>query len=144
DQSVAFLNRVPGLPHLVPEGAAVDFAGLIEAVAFGVEFPAMVAAANAVFLDLAVVERGTAVAAARVQQAGAAMPVPEQDEILAERANFSGDIAGVGDKPDRVPVAPQQFPHRRAAADGGQLGSGAGGPHRIGGAEIAIPLADIH
>ena len=144
DQPVAFLNRVPGLSHLVPERAAIDFAGLLEAVAFGVEFPAMVAAANAVLLDLAVVERGAAVAAARVQQAGAAIPVTEQDKILAECADLSGDIAGVGDKADRMPVASQQFSHRRATADGGQLGSGGGGPLRIGGAEIAIPLADVH
>jgi hypothetical protein len=72
---------------------AFDFAGLIEAAAFGVEFRAMIAAANAAFLELAVVER--------IGRRGLA--VPEQDEILAERANFSGDIAGAGDEPDRVP-----------------------------------------
>ena len=144
DQPVAFPDRVPGLSHLVPELAAVDFAGLLKAVAFDVEFPAMVAAADAVFLDLAVVQRGAAVAAARVQQASAAMPVAEQNEVLAEHADFSGYIAGVGDEANRMPVASQQFPHRRAAADGGEFGSAAGGPHRIAGAEIAIPLADVH
>ena len=90
DQPVAFLDRVPGLAHLVLELAAVGLAGLFEAMAFGVEFPAVVAAADAVLLDLAVIERGAAVAAARMQQADAAMPVAEQDQILAERANFSG------------------------------------------------------
>src|SRR6185312_7395221 len=96
NRSVAFLNRVPGLPHLVPQGAAIDFAGLIEAVASGVEFPATVAAANAVFLDLAVVERGTTVAAARVQQARAqSMPVG-----TTERARRL-DVAGACRPPDR-------------------------------------------
>jgi hypothetical protein len=63
----------------------------------------MIAAANAVFLDLAVVERGTTAAAACVKQAGAAVLSRNRMEILAERANLSGDIAGVGDEPDRVP-----------------------------------------
>src|ERR1700726_3677156 len=98
----------------VPEPAAVGLAGLFQATALGVELPAMVAAADAVFLDLAVIERGAAVAAARVEQAGAAMPVAEQDQVLAQRPDFSGDVGGVGRKPDRVPVAPEQFPHRGA------------------------------
>ena len=63
-------------------------------------------------------------AAARVEQAGAAMPVAEQDQILAEYTDFSGNVGGVGGKADRVPVAPQQFPHRRAAPDLGQFPPG--------------------
>ena len=122
DQSVALFERIPGLAHLVPELAALGFAGLFEAMAFGVELPAVIAAADAVFLDLAVIERGAAVAAAGVEQAGPAMAVAEQDQILAERAHLARHVAGVGRKADRVPVAPQQFPHRGAAADRGQFG----------------------
>ena len=96
DQPVAFLDRIPGLAHLVLELAAVGLAGLLQAMALGVELPAVIAAADAVFLDLAVIERGAAVAAARMQQAGAAVPVAEQDQVLAERADFAGDIGGVG------------------------------------------------
>ena len=144
DQAVALLHRVPGLAHLVLELAAVGLAGLLEAMALGVELPAVVAAADAVFLDLAVIERGAAMAAARVQQADAAVLVAEQHQILAEHAHFSGDIGGVGDEPDRVPVAPEQFAHRRAAADRGQFGPGRGRLHGIAGAEIAIPLGDVH
>ena len=124
DQPVELLYRVPGLAHLVLELAAVGLAGLFEAAALGVELPAVIAAADAVLLDLAIIERGAAVAAAGVEQAGAAMPVAEQDEILTERADFSGNIGGVARKADRVPIAPQQFPHRRAATDLGQFGPG--------------------
>src|ERR1051325_1877765 len=67
DQPVAFLDGVPGLAGLVLERAAIGLAGLLEAVALGVEFPAMVAATDTVIFDLAIVERGPAVAAARVQ-----------------------------------------------------------------------------
>ena len=67
DQPIALLHRVPGLAHLVLELAALGFAGLFEAMALGVELPAVVAAADAVFLDLAVIERGAAMAAAGVQ-----------------------------------------------------------------------------
>jgi hypothetical protein len=57
DQPVTFLDGVPGLAHPVPELAAVGLAGLFQATALGVELPAMIAAADAVFLDLAVIER---------------------------------------------------------------------------------------
>src|SRR5712671_303483 len=106
DQSIAFGNRVPGLAHLVPELAAIGFAGLFKAAAFGIELPAVIAAADAVLLDLAIIERGAAVAAAGVQQADAAKPVTEQDQILCQRADLFGDIGCVSHKTDRVPVTP--------------------------------------
>ncbi len=43
----------------------------------------MITAANAPFLDAAIVEGGTAVAAAGVQQAGPAGAIAEQDQILS-------------------------------------------------------------
>ena len=55
-------------------------------MALGVELPAMVAAADAVFLDLAVIERGAAMAAARVQEACTGVLVAKQHQILAEYA----------------------------------------------------------
>src|SRR5581483_8182461 len=123
---------------------AIGLAGLLEAAPLGVELPAVIAAADTVLLDLAVIKGGAAVAAARVQEAGAAVPVAEQDQILAQDAHFSGDIGGVGGEPDRMPVAPQQLAHRRAAADRGELGPGGGLLQSVGSAEIAIPLGDGH
>ena len=86
DQPIAFGNGVPGLAHLVPELAAIGFAGLLKAAAFGIELPAVIAAADAVLLDLAIIERGAAMAAAGVQQADAAKPVAELDQILTQCA----------------------------------------------------------
>ena len=71
DQPVALLQRDTRAGAPCPEQAALGLAGLFEAVALGVELPAVIAAADAVFLDLAVIERGAAMAAARVQQADA-------------------------------------------------------------------------
>jgi hypothetical protein len=110
DQPVALLDRVPGVPHLVLERSAVRFVGLLQAVALRVGLPAMMAAADAVILDLTVIERGAAMAAAGVQQAGAAAAVTKQHEILAENAHFPGDIAGIGGKPDRMPVGGARVP----------------------------------
>jgi hypothetical protein len=68
-------------------------------MAFGVELPAVVAAADAVLLDLAIIQRGAAVAAAGVEQADAAMPVAEQDQILSQRADLSRDVGGITTRP---------------------------------------------
>jgi DNA-binding MarR family transcriptional regulator len=43
-----------------------------------------------------------------------------------------------------MPVAAEQFAHRRAAADRRQFGPRRGWLHGVGGAEVAIPLGDIH
>jgi hypothetical protein len=101
------LNRVPGLAHLVLELTAVGLTGLFQAMALSVELPAVIAAADPVLLDLAVIERGAAVAAAGVQQADPTVAVTEQDQILAECADFAGNVSGVGRQTDRVPVTPQ-------------------------------------
>src|SRR6185312_7187544 len=78
DQPVALLKGIPGLAHFLLEQAAFGFAGLLQATALGIELPAVVAAAQTIVLDLAVIERGAAVAAAGVEQAGAAEPVTKQ------------------------------------------------------------------
>jgi hypothetical protein len=53
----------------------------------------VIAAADAVLLDLAIIERGAAMAAAGVQQADAAKPVAEQDQIITQRADSNPDRA---------------------------------------------------
>jgi hypothetical protein len=79
-----------------------------------------------------------------MEQAGAAVPVGEQDQILPQDANVSGDIGGICGEPHRMPVTSQKLAHRRAAADRGQLSTGGGLLQGIGGAEIAVPLGDGH
>jgi hypothetical protein len=120
DQAVLFAHRVPGLTHTVAEAATLRFAGLLQAAAFDVEQPAVVAAADAALLDLAVVERGPAMRAARVHQPRPAGLVTEQDQVLAQDPHFARHLRGVRRQPDRVPVAAQQVAHRRGRTDLGQ------------------------
>ena len=136
DQAVVLFQRIPGLAHLVPEAAAVRLARLLQAMAGRVELPAVVAAADAVVLDLAIIERGAAMTAARMQQPRPALAVAKQDEVFAERAHLARRIAGIGGKSDRVPVAAQQLAHRLAASDLDQLGAVARRFHLIGGVEV--------
>ena len=120
DQSVELLHGVPGLAHAIALEAAFGLARLLEAMALGIEQPAVVAAANAAVLDAAVIERRAAVAAVRLHQPRPPAPVTEQDEVLAQHADGFRRRAGIGDEADRVPITPQQFAHRLAASDLGQ------------------------
>src|SRR5262249_6567043 len=83
DEPVELGDRIPGLAHATASEAAFRLARLVEAATLDVEQPAVIAAADAPLLDLAVIERGAAMAAARLPQARPALPVAEQNEVLA-------------------------------------------------------------
>lgn len=53
--------------------------------------------------------------AARMQESGPACRVAKQDELLSQRHYSPWYARGVARDPDRVPVTPEQFTHRRAA-----------------------------
>src|SRR6185295_1573518 len=107
--------------HPLALPAAVGLAGLLEAVAFHVEEPAVVAAADAAVLHPAVVERGPAMRAAGGHETGAPLSVAEEHQVLAQDAQRPRRVGGVADQADRVPVATQQLAHRRAGTHEGQL-----------------------
>src|SRR5262249_18421982 len=136
-QAVALGDRVPGLAHaLALRACRVGLAGHLQALAFDVVEPAVIAAADAARFDLAVVERGAAMTAARIDQARPALAVAEQDQLLAEDLHRSGRGAGVGPHADRMPVAAQQLAHRRAVADLGEAGVVGRCLQRVGGAHV--------
>ena len=117
DETVALLHRIPGLGDAIAAArSVVGLAGLIEAAAFYVEQPAMIAAADAFVFDLAVIERGAAMGAARMQQAGAALAVAEDDEVFAEHAQFLRHVLNLFRQCDGVPVTAHEFAERRACA----------------------------
>src|SRR5207237_7634534 len=82
---------------------------------------------------LAVVERRAAMAATRIDQAWPALSVAEQDQLLSQDLHRPWCRTGVAAEPDRMPVAAQQFPHRRAATDFRELAVVAGRFQRISG-----------
>jgi hypothetical protein len=49
-------------------------------------------------------------AAARLHQPRLAAPVTEQNEVFAQDADGLGRRAGIGDEPDRMPVARSNSP----------------------------------
>ena len=95
DQAIALFHRIPGLANSVATLAHLRFARLLETMPFDIEFPAMIATANAVLFHLAEVERGAAVTAAGMNQARPAFPIAEQHQIFAERAHFARSVRGV-------------------------------------------------
>src|SRR5215469_6705403 len=98
----------------------------------GVEQPTVIAAADAARLDLGVVERGAATAAARMCQARLIGPIAKQDEVFAERAPLPRPVRRVRRQAGRMPIAAQQFAHWGAAADLDELGFVACWPHLVG------------
>src|SRR5262245_62297192 len=89
DETVTLFDRIPGLPNLVPKQTALRLAGLFKTVALRVKQPAVIAAADAARLHLAVIKRGTSMAATRMDQACACRAVTKQDEVFAERPHFA-------------------------------------------------------
>jgi len=89
--------------------------------AVGVEQPAMVAAAYAVLLDDAELERGVAVAAQQVQQPIGAGPVAEQHQVLAHPAQLQRQFANHGGERDRHPEPAQILAAGCARHDAGDL-----------------------
>ena len=88
----------------------------VEAVAFDVEFPAVIDAAQAAFLVAPEEQRGAAMRAAMLHDADAAVGVAEGDELLAQQhephrlavgLEFRGKTGG-------NPVFPHQIAHGRA------------------------------
>ena len=101
---------LPPLSHTGPNtgvgGIVEACSSLFDAAAMLVEQPAMVAAADAALLDLSVIERCSAMAAARVEQTRHRCAVAEEDEVFPEHAHLLWRGAGVARQTDRVPVAP--------------------------------------
>ena len=98
-----------------------SFAGLFDATAIDGEFPAMIAAADAVFLDPPIIERSAAVYASRVEKTGAAAAIAEQNQILAQHPDLARRIRRIRNQPHRMPIAPEQLSPWRAPAHQGQF-----------------------
>ncbi len=124
DQPIAFFDRIPGLAHMVAMLAELGLARLFEAMAFSVEEPAVIATADAAILDLAVIKRRAAMGAARIEQAGLATAVAEEDQILAQHADLLRPVGGFARQRDRVPIAAQQLAHLGAGTGLGVIAIG--------------------
>ena len=70
--------------------------------------------------------------AMRVERADAALPVAKDDDVFGEQSDFFRQIAEFVRGADRLPIAPQEFAHRAARLDAGQLVIGSRGLPSIG------------
>ena len=70
---------------------------LIDAIAFDVEFPAVIDAAQPAFLVAPEIQRDAAVRAEFVDQTDAALAVAERDEVLAEQLDAHRRAVRLGD-----------------------------------------------
>src|SRR5207249_9764104 len=96
------------------ERAVGGLAGRLEDAAVHVEDPAVIAAADAALLEDAVLERGPAVGALQLQQAGAARAVAEDHEVLAHDPDAPRHVSEVAREGHRLPEPSQVLAARRA------------------------------
>src|SRR5689334_9170413 len=93
----------------------------LEAIALGVEEPAVIGAAQAVSFRNAVFEGHAAMRAAIVDEPIFAAFAAEERQIFAEDAHaLHRLLRQLGLGADRLPVAAQKLAHRRAGADMGE------------------------
>src|SRR6185437_13801570 len=111
DQPIALFHRIPGLAHIVAVLAELGLARLLEAIPLRIEEPAVIAAADAALLDLAVIKRGAAMGAARIEQARPAATVAKEDQILAQHTDLLRPVGRFARERDRMPIATQELAH---------------------------------
>ena len=110
---------VGGLLDLLGEPAAGRLVGHVHAGAVGVELPAVVDAAQALFLVATPEQVGVAVRAPGVQDGGAAAGGPEGDQVLAQQLQPDRGAVRLGQlfgEQRGQPVAAEELAHGRARA----------------------------
>ena len=122
DETGDFAHGISALADLVLEVAERRLARLIEALAVGGIEPAVIAAAQPLFFDPAVFQRGVAVTAMLVEQTQFAIAGAEQHEFLAQQLHHLWPGAEMIGDHDRPPIAAQHVTGRRARPDLGQQG----------------------
>ena len=109
-------NRIGGVAHFLAEFFVLGLGRLIQAVAFDIEQPAVIEAANAAVFDAAIGEIG---APMRAMEAGEAKPVlviAKQHQLLGQNFDRHG-IAADGHflrRGNGLPIGAQQIAARRA------------------------------
>jgi hypothetical protein len=111
------------VPDLFGEARLRRLRGHLQDVAFHVELPAVIEAAQPAFFVAAVDQRGAPVRTIFVEHAEAAVAVAEHDQVLAEQSyahrgsvrldHFLGQAG-------RYPMPPHELAHRRIAFDTAQ------------------------
>ncbi len=123
-EAAELVGRIGALPHALAEPAARGLARRLQAPPVDVEDPAVVAAAQPALERDAELERGPAVRAVQMQDAGARAPVAEDHQVLAEDAHAARWPVEIARERDRLPESPEIFAARGAGTDRRELGIG--------------------
>lgn len=88
-----------------------------------VEFPTVIRAADAILFDAAIEQARSSMTAMFDRESSPSLLVAEQDQVLPEQTYPLWHITWhVRGNRDRMPIPPQQFPHRRARTNFGEQG----------------------
>src|SRR5215469_4103619 len=117
-----FLHRIGAVEQPILQRAVGRLAGGFEDGAVTPEQPAVIAAADALLADQAEFERGSAMRAMQLEEAGLAGAVTKGDEILAQDAEPERQVLQIVRVADRLPEAAEILAARRIRADMGKLG----------------------
>jgi len=114
DDAVMLFRQIGLGVDLVLEVLALGDVELIEAIAVDVEFPAVIDAADAVFLVAAEEQRCAAMRATLIHDADAARCIAESDQLLVEEEDAHRRAVGfeLAGKRGRNPILPHQLAHR--------------------------------
>ena len=122
DQPAQLDGRIGGEVDVLLELVLRRLVELIDAIAFDVEFPAVIDAAQPAFLVAPEEQRDAAMRAEFVDQTDAALAVAERDEVLAEQPDAHRRAVGLGDLRRQAggdPIPPHRIAHRRPGPDAG-------------------------
>jgi hypothetical protein len=120
------------VPHPLRDAAVGGLGRHFHHVAFDVEFPAVIEAAQPAFLIAPEDQRGTPVRAIFVEHPDAAAAVAEHHQILAQQAHLDRRAVGLAHLLRQAggdPMAAHDLPHRRIAFDAAQEIVLLGGQH---------------
>src|SRR5689334_21352003 len=120
DEAAYLEYRVAGELHVPLQAAGFGFERQVDAASIRAVLPAVVAAADAAFLDATEFERDPTVRAVALDEAELARWFPEQDEVFAEEPHRHGLRRHLLAEPDRPPIAAEQRAHPRPRTDARQ------------------------
>jgi hypothetical protein len=113
-QAAELVRRVGGMLDVLLAAEIRRLARHFAHPAFGIEQPAVIAAADSLLLDATPFERSSAMAAMQFEAADLAQTAAEQHQVLAKNAYSPGQVLELLGEGDGLPVAAQQLAHGRA------------------------------
>ena len=121
NETVVLVGGIRALHDAFANGAVDRFRAGANHCAIHIEVPAVIAADDALLGDDAVFQRGPAMRAMSMQEAGAATAIPKQHQGFAQQPHQDGQVCNFRTHGDRLPVTAHVLAARRPRPDVGQF-----------------------